>query len=55
MMKCSKWWCFFGFNFQGKYLIMELKNANPSGYNAVINDLHPMILFFSKNIKNLVK
>jgi len=29
---------------------MELKNANPNGNNVVINNLHPKILFFSKNI-----
>jgi len=30
---------------------MELKNANPNGYNVVINNLHPMILIFSKILK----
>jgi len=27
---------------------MELKNANPNGCNVVINNLHPMFLFFFK-------
>jgi len=34
---------------------MELKNANPNGCNPIINNLHPMTLFFSKNIENWVK
>jgi len=25
---------------------MELKNANPNGFHVVINNLHPMFLFF---------
>ncbi len=35
-----------------KNLFMELKNANSNGCNVVINNLHLMFLFFSKNIKN---
>jgi len=31
---------------------MELKNANPNGHNDVMNNLHPIILIFSKNIEN---
>jgi len=31
---------------------MELKNDNPNGFNVEIKNLHSMILFFSKNIKN---
>jgi len=31
---------------------MELKNANPNGCNVVINNIHLMFLFFSKNIEN---
>jgi len=31
---------------------MELKNVNPNGYNVVINNLHPIFLFFFKNIEN---
>jgi len=31
---------------------MELKNANPNGHIAVKNNVHPIILFFSKNIEN---
>jgi len=34
-----------------KNLVMELKNANPNGCNVVINNLHPLILFFSKILK----
>jgi len=30
---------------------MELKNANPSGCNVVINNVHPMFLLFFQNIK----
>jgi len=30
---------------------MELKNANPNDCNVVINNIHPMILFFPKNIE----
>jgi len=33
---------------------MKLKNANFNGCNVLINNLHPMILFFSKNIENQV-
>jgi len=33
---------------------MGLKSVNPNGCNAVINNIHPMILFFSKNIENWV-
>jgi len=32
-------------------LFMELKNINPDGWNVVINNLHPMILFFPKILK----
>jgi len=31
---------------------MELENANPNGCNVTINNLHPMILFFSKDVEN---
>jgi len=31
---------------------MELKNANTIGQNVVINNVHPIILFISKNIEN---
>jgi len=34
---------------------MELKNANPNGWNVIINNAHPMILLFSKNIENWVR
>jgi len=34
-----------------KNLVMELKNANPNGCNAIINNLHPIIFFFSKILK----
>jgi len=34
-----------------KNLVMELKNANPNGYNVAINNLNPMYFFF-KNIEN---
>jgi len=30
---------------------MELENANPNGCNAVIRNLQPMILIFSKILK----
>jgi len=30
---------------------MELKNANLNGFNVVINNLHPMNLFFQKILK----
>jgi len=30
---------------------MKLKNANPNGCNAVINNLYPLIICFSENIK----
>jgi len=33
---------------------MKFKNANPNGWNVVINNLQPMTLFFSKNIENWV-
>jgi len=32
---------------------MELENANPNGLKVVINNLNPIILFFSKNIGKL--
>jgi len=35
-----------------KNLFMEFQNVNPNGHNLVINNLHPIILFFSKNIEN---
>jgi len=28
-----------------------MKNANPNSCNVVINNLYPMILYFSKNIE----
>jgi len=31
---------------------MELENANPNGCNVVINNQHPIIFIFSKNIEN---
>jgi len=31
---------------------MELKNSNPNSGNVAINNLHPIILFFSQNIEN---
>jgi len=34
---------------------MELKNADSNGWNDVINNLHPMILFFSKKYWKLSK
>jgi len=33
---------------------MELKNVNPKGGNFVMNNVHLMFLFFSKNIENQV-
>jgi len=30
---------------------MKLKNVNPNGHNVVINNQHPMFLFFSKILK----
>jgi len=36
----------------GIYL-WNLKIANPSGHNVVINNLHPIILIFSKNIEKI--
>jgi len=27
-------------------LVMELKNSNSNGHNVVINNLHPMLIFF---------
>jgi len=35
-----------------KNLFMELKNDNPNVHNVVINNRHPIILLFSKNIEN---
>jgi len=34
---------------------MELKNENPYGCNVAISNLHPMFLFFFKNIEIGVK
>jgi len=34
---------------------MELKNANPNGFNVVINNLHLMFSFFSKKSWKLNK
>jgi len=34
---------------------MELTHANPNGHNVGINNLQPIILFFSKNIENSMK
>jgi len=36
-------------------LVMELKNDNSNASNVVLNILHPMILFFSKNIEDWIK
>jgi len=33
---------------------MELKNANFNVCNVVMNNLHPMIIFYSKKIENWV-
>jgi len=35
-----------------KNLVIELKNANPIDCNVVINNLHHVILFFSKLFEN---
>jgi len=32
-------------------LVMELKNVNLNGCNVIINNLHPIILFFQKTLK----
>jgi len=34
---------------------MELKNANPNGWNVLVKNLHILFLFFSKNTGNWVK
>jgi len=34
---------------------MKMKNANPNGCDVVINNLHPMVSFFSKIIENQAK
>jgi len=34
-----------------KNSIIQLKNVNPNGCNVVINNLHPMVLFFQKILK----
>jgi len=34
---------------------MELKNANPNGHNVIINNLHPIILFFPKILQTKSK
>jgi len=35
-----------------KNLVIELKNANLNGYNVVINNLHTLVLFYSKEFEN---
>jgi len=35
-----------------KNLVMELNNAKPNGCNVVVDNLHPMVLLFSKILKN---
>jgi len=41
-----------GYMFENFQIIWNLKNANLNGFNVGINNLHPMILIFSKNIEN---
>jgi len=37
-----------------KNLVLELSHVNPMpGYNVVINNLHPRILFFPKTVETV--